>query len=197
MEIGLFLLIAYLLGSLVPGLWIAQAYGVDIRQVGSGNIGSTNVYRALGFWPGFWVQVIDIGKAVVAVALVRWRFSEVWVWYSAATAAVLGHLYPIWAGLRGGKGVNTLLGAALMIEPLTALGAVGVFGLVLGVFRYVSLSSMVAVSSFALWHGIVGEGHLVGYLFGALWAALVIYTHRANIIRLLRGCEPRVGGQKP
>lgn len=166
---------------------------MDIRRVGSGNVGSTNVYRALGFWPGFWVQVIDIGKAALAVWIAQRWAEEKWVWYGAATAAVLGHIFPVWAGFKGGKGVNALLGGMILIEPLSTAAAVGTFLLVLLLSRYVSLSSMSAVSSFLLWHGLLGDGRWEGYAFGIAWAALIIYTHRSNIRRLRKGEEPKVG----
>ncbi len=196
MEVAGILGIGYLLGSLLPGLWIPRLYGIDIRQVGSGNVGSTNVYRALGFWPGFWVQVIDIGKAALAVGIARYVSEMVVVWYGAATAAVLGHVFPVWTGFRGGKGVNALLGGMVLIEPLSAVAAVGVFLGVLLLSRFVSLGSMVAVSSFLLWHGVVGDGGWQGYTFGLGWALLVLYTHRSNLRRLWQGQEPKVGQPK-
>lgn len=197
MEVAAILGIAYFLGTLLPGLWIPRLYGVDIRQVGSGNVGSTNVYRVLGFWPGFWVQVIDIGKAALAVWIARRGSEEVWVWYAAVTAAVLGHIFPVWTKFKGGKGVNALLGGMIGIEPLSTIAAAGVFLLVLLAARYVSLSSMIAVSSYVLWHGVVGNGNPEGYVFGVAWALLILYTHRSNICRLWRGEEPRVGKRKP
>jgi len=193
MEVVGIWIIGYLLGSVLPGLWIPRWYGVDIRRVGSGNVGSTNVYRALGFWPGFWVQVIDIGKAALAVWIAQHWAEEKWVWYGAATAAVLGHIFPVWTGFKGGKGVNALLGGMILIEPLSTAAAVGTFLLVLLLSRYVSLSSMSAVSSFLLWHGLLGDGRWEGYAFGIAWAALIIYTHRSNIRRLRQGEEPKVG----
>ncbi len=196
MEVAAILGIAYLLGTLLPGLWIPRLYGVDIRQVGSGNVGSTNVYRALGFWPGFWVQVIDIGKAALAVWIAQRGSKEVWVWYGAATAAALGHIFPIWIKFKGGKGVNALLGGMIGIEPFSTMAAVGVFVLVLLIARYVSLSSMIAVGSYLLWHGVVGNGNREGYIFGAAWTLLILFTHRSNIRRLWRGEEPKVGKRK-
>ncbi|MEN2992033.1 MAG: glycerol-3-phosphate 1-O-acyltransferase PlsY [Bacteroidia bacterium] len=197
MEVIVWVSLAYLLGSLTPGLWLARAYGVDIRKVGSGNIGSTNVYRVLGFWAGVLVQVVDIGKAVVPVWLAKLRAVPEAGLYAVATAAVLGHIYPIWAGFRGGKGINTLLGGMLIIEPLSALAATGTFLLTLSLSWIVSLSSLSGVASFLLWHGVVGEGSAIGYLAGVLWLGLVLYTHRQNLARLLAGKEPRVGQKSP
>lgn len=196
MEIALSVAAAYLLGSLVPGLWIARWRGIDIRSVGSGNIGSTNAYRAIGFWGGLIVQVVDIGKALVAVLLAQKLAVPMWTVYLAATTAVLGHIYPIWAGFRGGKGINTLLGGMLLIEPWSAVAALGSFLLLLSFTRIVSVSSLTAVGSFLLWHGITGDGSGVGYAFGVFWLGLVIFTHRSNLQRLRQGTESRVGDKK-
>lgn len=199
MEVGLWgvlLVGAYLLGSVVPGLWIARAMGVDIRQVGSGNIGSTNVYRILGFWPGFFVQLIDIGKAALAVLIAQKAGAGLELGYGVATSAVLGHMYPVWAGFRGGKGINTLLGAMLILEPASAVAALGTFLLSLAIVPIVSVGSMAAVASFLLWHGLVGDAQGVGYVFGLGWLGLVLYSHRANLQRLLAGTEPRIGQRK-
>lgn len=192
MEIALAVAIGYLLGSLVPGLWIARLRGIDIRRVGSGNIGSTNAYRAMGLWGGLVVQVIDIGKALISVALSQRLGLPLWGQYLTATAAVLGHIYPLWAGFQGGKGINTLLGGMVLIEPLSAMAAVGTFLLTLSIIRIVSVSSLVAVGSFLLWHSIVGEGDPFGYVFGGAWWLLTIYTHRSNLRRLLAGSESRI-----
>ncbi|MCX7607301.1 MAG: glycerol-3-phosphate 1-O-acyltransferase PlsY [Bacteroidia bacterium] len=194
-SVGLMLL-AYVLGSLTPGVWIARARGVDIRKVGSGNIGSTNVYRTLGFFPGAIVQLLDISKAMIGVALAQWLHLPLFMQYLTATAAVMGHIYPIWGGFRGGKGINTLLGGMLLIEPWTALAAVGTFLGVLAVSRIVSVSSIVAVASFLLWHPILGGGTVEGIVAGLFWVGLVVYTHRANIARLRAGTEPRLGASK-
>jgi glycerol-3-phosphate acyltransferase PlsY len=197
MEVAGVILIAYLLGSLTPGLWITKAKGIDIRQVGSGNIGSTNVYRALGFWAGLLVQVIDVGKALLAVLIARRLNLPEWALYLTATSAVIGHIYPLWASFKGGKGINTLLGGMLLIEPLSAVAAVGTFLFVLAAAEIVSVGSLVAVGSFLVWHGLVGTGDTAGYVAGTLWTALVVYTHRANLSRLLAGTEPRIGRRKP
>ncbi len=190
------IVLSYLLGSVVIGAWLPRLYGVDIRQVGSGNIGSTNVYRALGFWPGLIVQIVDIGKGALAVWLAQQWLSEALAGYAAAIAAVLGHMYPIWERSRGGKGVNTLLGAMLVLDPLVAALSTGVFVVVLVLSRYVSLSSMVAVGSFLVWHCLVGSGELSGYVVGTIWLGLVVYAHRSNIKRLLSGTESKVGQSK-
>ncbi|MCX8112155.1 MAG: glycerol-3-phosphate 1-O-acyltransferase PlsY [Bacteroidia bacterium] len=196
MEVILSIGVGYLLGSLIPGLWIARWRGIDIRQVGSGNIGSTNVYRTMGWWAGLIVQVIDIGKGLAALWTAQLlNVSSVGL-YLTATAAVLGHIYPIWAQFQGGKGINTLLGSMLGIEPLSALAALGTFLMTLSFSRIVSLSSLVGVGSFLLWHGVVGSGDTVGYIAGAFWMGLVIYTHRTNIQRLIAGTEPVVGRRK-
>jgi len=196
MEVIGVLLLGYLLGSLVPGLWLARLQGIDIRRAGSGNIGSTNVYRVMGLWAGLLVQVVDMGKAILAVFISQKVGVERWLQYGVATAAVVGHIWPLWAGFKGGKGINTLLGGMILIEPLSALAALGTFLVTLAWAQIVSVSSLLAVGSFLFWHGVVGEGDGVGYLFGVLWWGLVLYTHRSNLARLRAGTEPRIGGQK-
>ncbi|MCS6789793.1 MAG: glycerol-3-phosphate 1-O-acyltransferase PlsY [Bacteroidia bacterium] len=196
MEIALFIIVAYLFGSLVPGVWIARAYRVDIRKVGSGNIGSTNAYRALGFWAGAVVQVIDILKAALPTYLAMKRGLPSWSLYLIVSAAVIGHIYPIWGKFQGGKGINTLLGGMLVLQPLSALAAVGTFLLTLSLSQIVSVSSLVAVGSFLVWHAFIGEGTPVGYIMGGLWWLLVVYTHRSNLARLWAGTEPRIGSSK-
>ncbi|MGQ9863374.1 MAG: glycerol-3-phosphate 1-O-acyltransferase PlsY [Bacteroidia bacterium] len=189
--IGIFA--SYFLGSVVPGLWLPRWFhGVDIRKLGSGNIGSTNVYRIFGWKLGLIVQVIDISKAVLAIVIAKGLGMPGWMEYACATAAIVGHMYPVFAGFSGGKGVNTLLGAMLVLKPLVTLMGVGIFLIVLGALRYVSMASMVSVASFPILCALTGENHLWVYGFGVAWAGLVVYAHRQNIIRLIRGTEPRV-----
>lgn len=187
------ILVSYLLGSVVPGLWFPRwLYGADIRKLGSGNIGSTNVYRIFGWKLGLIVQVIDISKAVLSIVIAKALGMPGWMEYACATAVVVGHMYPIFAGFKGGKGVNALLGAMLVLKPLAALMGLGLFLVLLGTLRYVSLASMTAVASFPILCALMGEKSLWIYGFGVVWAGLVVYAHRQNIVRLIRGTEPRV-----
>jgi acyl phosphate:glycerol-3-phosphate acyltransferase len=188
---GLVLVVAFALGSIPTGLWVANARGVDLRQVGSGNLGATNVYRALGPRAGLSVLAIDMLKGALAVVIAR-RFAPGGLWpVGAAAAAVLGHVVSPLAGFRGGKGVATGGGAMLALAPAAGAIVLLVFALTLAATRIVSLGSILAAAALpvAVWFT---ARHLPGVLDVALvLSALVIFRHRANLSRLLRGTEPR------
>ncbi len=146
---------AYLLGSIPTSVWIGKIfYGTDVREHGSGNAGATNTFRVLGAKAAVPVLIVDILKGFAAVKLALLSninpVSDVWVNFkiTLAIAALLGHIFPVFVGFRGGKGVATLLGGVIAIAPLSAAAAVAVFILVLTTTRYVSLSSMLAGVSF-------------------------------------------------
>lgn len=201
----LFAVIAYLIGAIPTALWVGQAYfGIDIREHGSGNAGATNTFRVLGKKPGSFVMAIDIFKGWTATSLVGFLVVFEAIPVNAIVPlqllfgflAVIGHIYPVYAGFRGGKGVATLLGMVLAIYPGVAFICLGIFIIVLLISKYVSLSSMVAAVSFPLlmllpwFRPQHSEGLLLG--FGAFVALLVIYTHRKNISRIRQGTESRV-----
>jgi len=194
-------LLAYLLGAIPTALWVGQLfYRLDIRQHGSGNSGATNTFRVLGAKAGTGVLAFDILKGFVAAflawALLRWdvippthltRYQ-----LALGLTAVLGHIYSVFAGFRGGKGVASLLGVVLAVAPLPATACVLVFVAVLWLSSFVSLSSMISAAAFPLLVWFLGnrDPWLLG--FGILVAALVFYTHRQNIGRLRAGTENRV-----
>jgi glycerol-3-phosphate acyltransferase PlsY len=204
---GVSLLLAYLLGSLPFSVWISKHfYGADIRTFGSGNAGSTNMYRTFGFKAGFITQLLDVSKGVLA-ALIPHYFpasdAEVFIigqQIACGLVAVLGHTYPIFAHFKGGKGVNTILGMMLAIHPIGSAVGLGVFLLTMLTGKMVSLASMCAVSSFPLFLLLkrllaaasftVGE-HILLYV-GLVLAGWVIYTHRENIGRIRSGTERKV-----
>ena len=192
--------LAYLLGSIVGSLLIRRLTGgADIRSLGSGNAGATNALRTLGMKVAFWVLLIDVGKGWIATArLAPWALpgmaapSELadWCVPVCGVAVMLGHVYPLWYGFRGGKGVATLVGAVLGISPwlllpmiLTWLAAVVLFG-------YVSLGSILGAVAVVVW---IALRHPTAPLltFALLAALLVVFTHRANIARLRAGTESR------
>lgn len=193
---------AYLLGSMVGSLLIARLTGgVDIRSLGSGNAGATNALRTLGRGVAFWVLVIDVLKGWIATRLLAPALlpgiepaPQLQAWSAAVCgmAVILGHVYPLWFGFRGGKGFATLVGAALGIHPWLLIPmALSWFATVI-LFGYVGLASIfsaLAVAlAIALCKGLQGRALLT---FGVLSALLIIYTHRANIARMRAGTESR------
>jgi acyl phosphate:glycerol-3-phosphate acyltransferase len=188
----------YLLGSLPFALWISRARGVNILAVGSGNPGMTNVWRTLGWKPGFAVALLDAAKGVSAAWLGGLLTgSGLWA-LAAGITAVLGHSFSFWIGFKGGKGVLTGFGVFLFLSPLASLGALLVWAAFMGVFRYVSLASIAA--AVVLPPFIALEAPRDRPFTAVFWAALpvclfVVYRHRANIGRLLRGSEPKFRGK--
>ncbi len=197
---AVFILIAYLLGSLPTSVWWGKAfYGIDVREFGSGNAGATNTIRVLGKRAGFPVLIIDIVKGSLAVMLAFFSDfasgSGPFVNYQIAlgVAAVIGHIFPVFAGFRGGKGVATLLGVALTMEPQVAGLALIVFLVVLSLFRYVSLASMSAGLSFPVILLTLFPGRPVSMIaFSIVVSILLIITHKKNIQRLLKKQESKV-----
>lgn len=203
-----FFAVPYLLGSIASAVLVSRAlHGVDIRDIGSNNAGSTNAFRELGFKAGAFTQVIDIGKGALAAAIpyfLLWWFPEEQHALShlslelqsivCGMLAVIGHIYPVFFGFRGGKGINTLLGMMLVTNWLACLVCVVGWVLILYVTRYVALASMGGVLFYPLFliaQAFVREERpnwlLVGAGFGMF--LLVVFTHRTNIARLLKGTE--------
>jgi glycerol-3-phosphate acyltransferase PlsY len=194
--------VGYLLGALPFSVWIARARGVDVRRVGSGNPGATNVLRAAGRLPGLLALACDVAKGVVAVLLARLLgLSPAW-WGWAALAAVCGHVFSVFLRFRGGKGVATAAGALAAVSPLALGAAIVVFVAAVGLTRYVSLGSMLAAVSFpaALWWlapaELDREARTALLVSSSLIALLVLARHRANLQRLLAGTENKLGGTK-
>jgi acyl phosphate:glycerol-3-phosphate acyltransferase len=192
---------AYLIGSIPTALIISKRFfGIDIREYGSGNMGATNTFRVLGSRYGTAVMIIDILKGMAAVALYNFlpyylhnEVERTNFMIGLGLSAVLGHVFPVWAGFKGGKGVATLFGMILAMQPVVAVSCVGVFLLVLFLTRYVSLSSILAAVMLpvcVLW--IWNEHEVMYRVFALLVASMVILTHQKNIGRILRGVESRV-----
>ncbi len=178
---------AYLVGSIPSGLLIVRwLTGEDVRHQGSGNIGATNVLRAIGWQVGAAVTLVDIGKGALPVWLMT-RANPESAWVAAAMlAAVLGHCFPVWLGFCGGKGVATGFGAFLVIAPLSALAAFGVWLVVLAVGRWVALASMVASATFPVVLEVVDHPDLVTLAAVSAAAVLIIVRHWSNIRDLVR-----------
>jgi glycerol-3-phosphate acyltransferase PlsY len=213
MNFALMILAAYLVGAIPFGVIIAKMHGVDLRKVGSGNIGATNVGRALGKKWGMLCFVLDMLKGLVPMLVMMSMLpeekgpSELWIWLAAGGATILGHVFPVYLGFRGGKGVATSLGVVLGLWPYyTICGAVAAVSWVLAVWmwRYVSLGSIIASLDFVAALVIV-IAIVPGWEFAKLWplvvfavvmAALVIVRHRENIKRLMAGTESKVWVKK-
>lgn len=198
------LILAYLFGSIPMAVWIGQAfYGIDVREYGSGNAGATNTFRVLGKKAGIAVMFLDIFKGYTATNLAYLiglsvtgpQNSVQFVNYQLAlgVTAVLGHLFPVFAGFRGGKGVATLFGMILAVHSEAAMLCVLTFVVFLLVFKYVSLSSIMAGFSFPLSIIFIFQSPIRSVLlYGMCICVLILVTHQKNIERLLKGKEPRV-----
>ena len=197
----LLIIFAYLIGSIPTALLVSKRFfGIDIRDYGSGNMGATNTFRVLGSRYGTMVMVIDILKGMAAVMLynllpfyLNHDLERTNLMLGLGLAAVAGHIFPVFAGFRGGKGVATLLGMVLAIQPVIALSCIGIFAVVLYLTRYVSLSSILAAIAFpicVLW--IWNENEVLYRVFALIVAILVVLTHQKNIGRILRGVESRI-----
>jgi len=203
MEELLLIVIAYLIGSVPTSVWVSRYFfGVDIRDYGSGNAGATNTYRVLGAKWGTFVMVVDMLKGVMAASLylllpykylgidndlVRTNFQ-----IGLGLAAVIGHIFPVWANFKGGKGVATVFGMVLAIQPTVAVCCVAVFILVLYFTRFVSLSSILASIAFPIFLFFIFHEPVHLYrIFAVAVALLVILTHQKNINKLLNGNESK------
>jgi len=186
---------AYLIGSIPFALLLARRHGIDVRRVGSGNVGATNVLRAVGARAALVTVLLDVAKGTMAVVVAQQLADAPVVPVLGALAAIVGHVWPVWLGFRGGKGVATAAGAFAVLAPVAFSVAVVAFGLTVWLTRFVSLGSIVAALA------------LVGVLLvtrspliltaGATIAALVIIAgHRDNMARLMKGTEHRLG-QRP
>lgn len=198
---NLFLMaLAYLLGSIPTSVWLSKhLYNKDIREFGSGNAGATNSFRVLGKKAGIVVLLVDLLKGFIAVKLAYFSaytpYSELFVSLQVflGIAAVLGHIFPLYAGFRGGKGIATLFGMILGIQYIVAISLAVVFFIILMLTRYVSLSSIlasIALPIFVLYA--YNEPELSYRVFSISAAILVVLTHHKNISRLLEGSESKI-----
>jgi glycerol-3-phosphate acyltransferase PlsY len=201
LELGVKILLAYLIGALLGSLILGRLRGVDIRAMGSGNAGATNALRTQGKAFALAVLLIDAGKGVLAV---RWLppvllpgigqdpdLSREWLTLACAFAVILGHVYPVWFGFRGGKGAATMIGVAGALDPRLLVPVLLCWFAVLLLTGYVGLATMIAAIALVVaahWLD-PGNGPLLGFCI--LVAAFVIYTHRSNIARMWTGQENR------
>ena len=195
------IILAYLIGSIPTAVWVSKTvFGIDIRDYGSGNAGATNTFRILGSKWGSFVMLADVTKGVVATSsyivipfylsneLARTNFMIL-----LGLVAVIGHIFPIWANFRGGKGVATLLGMTLAIQPTVALICLGIFLISLISTRFVSLSSILASIAFmVLILYVFNEKETLYRYFAMIVAIMVVVTHHKNISRLCKGTETKL-----
>ena len=187
------LLLGYLLGS-IPSGWLAGRWlkGIDLRELGSGSTGATNVLRQVGKGPALVVFLIDVGKGAAAVLLARAFGQSDWIQVLAGLTALAGHIWPVWLKFKGGKAVATGFGMFLGLAWPVGLASFGVFLLTLAIFRIVSLSSVLAAVSLPLL--MIRFSGVGSYIVIALVAmGLVLWRHRSNLSRILEGSEPKVG----
>lgn len=203
LELGLKFTAAYWLGSLMGGLIVGRFKGnVDLRRAGSGNVGGTNALRTQGAWFALGVMIIDVGKGMVGAGLVPQlalpvvgddpALSRTWLQLSCAAAAVIGHVWPLWHGFRGGKGAATLVGTLAVLQPYLLIPVLLVWAWVLALSGFVGLATMCA--------GVFAPAYLAVtrlpeqqplFIFTAVMALYVIYAHRSNIRHMLDGTEHR------
>jgi glycerol-3-phosphate acyltransferase PlsY len=200
LSIILFLLLGYLLGSIPTAVWVGKLfYGIDVREFGSGNAGATNTFRVLGKKAGIPVLIIDILKGLFAVYLSYFSKFEpgtnpfINLQLALGVSSLIGHIFPVFAGFRGGKGVATLLGIVLAILPGAACIAIVVFIIILLTFKYVSLASMIAGLTFPIIVFFLLDHLNVTLLsFSIVVAFLLIITHKKNITRLIQKKESKI-----
>jgi glycerol-3-phosphate acyltransferase PlsY len=192
LSIAALALVAYLLGSIPFGLWLVKAWkGIDVREVGSGNIGTTNVYRAAGKGAAIAVFLLDVAKGVLPVYLALWLGMTDWAAVLMGVMAILGHSKSIFLGFTGGKSVATGIGTILALSPVGAVLTLGVFAVVFAASRLVSLGSILASLALpAILYALQAPPVYLYYAAGA--AAYVVVRHRANIQRLVAGKENRL-----
>ncbi len=216
LSLILILILSYLAGSIPGSVWVGKLmYGEDVRTYGSGNAGATNVFRVLGWKAGILATIVDLGKGLLAAGVIAslrvdalpsgvevWQMETV-VRLLAGLSAIVGHMYPVWAGFKGGKGVNTAGGVLFALTPITMWITLAVFVIVLFSSRYVSLASLSAVVAFpsaiAIRRYIFGIDALDPSLliFSGVMALGIIVAHRSNIRRLITGTESRISSFRP
>lgn len=200
-NVILAVILAYLIGSIPTAVWIGRMfYGVDVRTKGSGNAGATNTIRVLGLKAGIPVMIIDVFKGWLAVYIANFFYSDsigfidlVDFKIILAAAAILGHVFPIYVGFKGGKGIATLLGVGIALFPTASLIAVLIFTVTLILTSYVSLGSIIAAVTFPIVEILIlgHQDHFSLILLSILVAVFVPLTHRKNIGRLIRGEESK------
>ena len=191
--LGIVGILSYILGSIPFGMVITRALGLgDLRAIGSGNIGATNVLRTGHKSAAAATLILDAAKGGVAVVIARASFGEDAA-QLAGLAAFLGHLFPIWLGFKGGKGVATLLGTFIALSPVVGLGCCAVWVASASIFRISSLAALIAAASAGAWLMVFDQGNMFAVAF--VMMIFVYIRHSANIARLRSGTEPKIGAK--
>jgi len=204
LHIVVLALLAYLVGSIPIGFMIGKARGVDLRTIGSGNIGATNVYRAFGFRLAIFVFMLDVSKGFVGAAVLPaiWTpdaLSITWVRIICGIAAIAGSIASIFMKFKGGKGVATVVGVFLALEPLSTIIGLVIWTMLFVRYRYVSLGSIVGTTALPILIAVFNQKGLLRYpvfYLSVLVAIIVALRHRSNIGRLLKGTENRIGATR-
>jgi acyl phosphate:glycerol-3-phosphate acyltransferase len=187
-------LLGYLTGSVPFAYLLARRAGIDVRKVGSGNVGAANVLRTTGAWRGVIVMALDVTKGVAAVALAYVLAGSAALAAVTGAAAVVGHIYPVWLRFHGGKGVAVAAGVFTMLSPAAAAIAAGLFLITVWITRYISLGSIAASLALPPAAWLTGEPRAV-VIAAAGSAALILFRHRTNWRRLRQGTERRMGAR--
>lgn len=204
MTIGIIIL-AYILGSIPTAVWVGKRfYDKDIREFGSGNAGATNTFRVLGKKAGIPVLIFDVLKGWFSVYVLSHSLgvdtltnSFMNIQIALGVAAVAGHIYPLFANFKGGKGVATTLGVVIALAPISAFSCMGVFIVILFISRIVSVSSMIAAISFPVFVVFIYKTEYISLLvFSFIISLLIAVTHMKNIGRLINGTEPKIFSNK-
>ena len=192
METAIAVAVGYLIGSVPFSFLLVRRHGVDLRRAGSGNVGAANVFRTSGAMDAAAALCLDVAKGAGAVLVAQQWSTAATTPVAAGMAAIMGHVYPVWLGFRGGKGVATAAGAFAVLAPGAVLIAGGVFVVAVWVTRYVSVGSIAAAIALAL-ATVVGNVAAPVATGAAVAALIVVYRHRPNVERLMAGTERRIG----
>lgn len=192
MEAFFAITVAYLVGSIPFAFLLSRRTGIDLRQVGSGNIGASNVLRTSGVRAAVLAMMLDAAKGSLAVLVAQPFAVGPVTTVAAGVASIVGHIYPVWLRFRGGKGVATAAGVFAVLTPAALVVAAGVFLVSVWVTRYISVGSMIAATTLAV-AAAAGDAPAIVAVGAAVSAAIILHRHRANVSRLLAGTERRVG----
>jgi glycerol-3-phosphate acyltransferase PlsY len=198
MPILLSISLAYLIGAIPTAVWVGKLfYKIDVREHGSGNAGATNTFRILGKIPGAFVLLFDVFKGWLALhnpAIIYFHLeSNVDLQIALAVVAVLGHIFPVYAGFKGGKGIAILLGVVISLHPITALISLGVFLIIFLSLRYVSLGSIAASIAFPIILLVIEKDVALSHAIFAISVSLLsLITHKKNIRKILKGEENKI-----